>query len=304
MHHYSAFHLAIQSALAFPELLPSTTALLTPDITIQYGAVSKEGLSHPTTRGLFYQATEQTFWLHVPKIAHFLMEEGTQLTIDPTQGIDEDSLRVFILGSCFGALLMQRNLLLLHGNAIQINNVCVSFVGHSGAGKSTLSAAFFKRGYGILADDVCAITHTGQVVPSFPQIKLWQDAAHHLEIDTSTARKIRPAIEKYAIPLNTRFQPNALPLKVVYSLQSHNIDKIQLESLHGIKKLSPIQNHTYRKSYLKGLLRDKTHWVRCAELAKQTAVVRLTRPREGFQLDNLVTVIENDLQQRGFLHDD
>ena len=43
-----------------------------------------------------------------------------------------------------------------------------------------MAASLAKRGYSILADDVCAINADGEILPSFPQIKLWADAAKQL----------------------------------------------------------------------------------------------------------------------------
>ena len=300
MYNYRAFNLPIQSELKFPELLPLSCPINTDEaITITWGEVSAEGLGAAPTKGLYYQATTTELWLHVPNIARFLIRHGKHIIIDPVSGIDEDSVRLFILGSCMGALLMQRNLLLLHGNAVKIEERCITFVGHSGAGKSTLSGAFFKRGYSILADDICAITPQGDVLPSFPQVKLWFDTAHHLGIDTTTLRKIRPAIEKFAIPLKGQFHQNTLPLKVVYVLNSHNKDDFDFEPINGMHKLLPLQNHTYRKSYLKGLAKDRTHFAQCADLAKQIDLVRITRPHDGFKLDELVELVLQDLQCRG-----
>ena len=206
MYHYHAFNLNIQSDLYFPELLEQPE--YTPadaDLRIQFGDVSPSGLEHPLMMQPFCQANAEALWLHVPGVAHFLITQGSQITLHPSPGVDEDSIRVFLLGSCMGALLMQRDLFLLHGNAVKVGRHCISFVGHSGAGKSTLSGAFFKRGYSILADDVCAVSAAGDVLPSFPQIKLWCDAAHQLNIETQSLRNIRPGIENTQFHLASTF---------------------------------------------------------------------------------------------------
>ena len=298
---YQAFQLIIQSALEFPELFPlSEERSLNTDVIIQYGEVSETGLESPIKKGLFFQAKQAVFWLHIPKIARFLVTNGHEITIDPFPGVDEDSIRVFLLGSCFGALLMQRGLYLLHGNAIQIGQHAISFTGKSGAGKSTLSGAFFKRGYSILADDVCAINAQGDVIPSFPQIKLWADAAAKLTIDTSALRKIRPNIEKYAVPLGDHFQQQPLPLKIIYILNPHNKDEIVIQRLSGVEKFKPLRFQSYRPSYLKGLSLDANHKKQCGELANRITLARVTRPNSGFSLDLLAEYIESDLAEQGF----
>ena len=302
MYTYYAFALRIKSEIAFPELLACSNASL-PEISITWGEVSPTGIdTQNQSKGLFFQASESALWLHVPKVARFLIIHGNQIIIDPFEGVDEDSIRVFILGSCMGALLIQRDLFLLHGNAIKVGEHCISFVGHSGAGKSTLSGAFYKRGYSILADDVCAVNVSGLVVPSFPQIKLWFDAAKHLNIDSRALRKVRPLIEKFAVPLALQFHQGALPLKMVYVLNAHNRDEFQFTTVSGMQKLQPLQTNTFRKGYLNGLKKEQVHFKRCVQIASQIGLVRINRPTDGYKLKELVDLIEQDFIVRGLHH--
>jgi len=187
----------------------------------------------------------------------------------------------------------------LHANAIKIGDACVSFSGYSGAGKSTLSGAFMQRGYSVLADDVCAINQAGHVMPSFPQIKLWADSSQKLAIETDAFRRIRPNIEKFAVPLEQQFYTENLPLKVLYILNSHNQDTFEFESIEGMHKMLPLKNNTYRHHYLKGLGKTNKHLKHVGSLASQVDVVRITRPKTGFQLETLVDLIQADLLERG-----
>jgi len=300
MYFYHAFGLHIYSAINLPELLDGVNNTnIDRDVIIQFGTVSKTGLPDTVTRGAFYQANRDELWLDVPNVARYLITHGNSITIDPYEHADEDSIRVFLLGSCMGALLMQRDLFLLHANAIKIGDVCVSFSGNSGAGKSTLSGAFMSRGYSILADDVCAINQAGDVSPSFPQIKLWADSSHKLEIETHALRRIRPNIEKFAVPLEQQFYATHLPLKVVYILNSHNQDTFEFKAVEGMKKILPLKNNTYRHQYLKGLDKTKKHLKHTGSIASKIDVVRITRPKAGFELDKLVDLIQADLLERG-----
>lgn len=300
MHYYQAFKLPIQSELEFPELLNTTKPRdFDAAVTIKLGEVKQDGLSSAAACGLYYQAKEAELWLNIPNIARFLVRNGNEIIIHPTEKIDEASLRVFVLGSCMGALLMQRNLFLLHGNAIKIGDGGVAFVGKSGAGKSTLSAAFFKQGYPILADDICAINTQGEIAPSFPQIKLWQDAALALGIETSSLRKIRPSIEKFGVPLTGQFHSESLPLKVIYILHPHNKDEFHFETIAGASKLPPIKNNTYRRTYVKGLKKEKIYFLQSAHIANRTDIVKISRPSEGFKLTELTDLIKQDLRARG-----
>ncbi len=306
MHYYHAFHLNIKSELLLPELLVASEAHDTPDVVIELGEVNPNGLPHAAFKGAFYQSNENALWLNVPNVARYLISHGNHIIINPIEPIDlmstsdEDSIRVFLLGSCMGALLMQRDLFLLHANAIKVGEQCISFSGHSGVGKSTLSGAFMQRGYSILADDVCVVNKHQEVVPSFPQIRLWADSSKKLEIQTQALKKVRPQLEKFSVPLAAQFHQISLPLKVVYILNTHNQDEFKFQDVQGMQKILPLKNNTYRHQYLKGLGKTKMHLKHTGALASSVSIVRVLRPKSGFRLDELVDLIEADLLSRGF----
>jgi hypothetical protein len=301
MYCYRTFGLYIHTAFILPELLVDLNHHA-PDVVIQLGGVNPNGLLNPEDSGAFYQSNKNELWLNVPNVARYLIRNGQQIIIDPHDAIDETSLRVFLLGSCMGALLMQRDLLLLHANAIKVGEHCISFAGRSGIGKSTLSGVFMQRGYSILADDVCAINQQGEVAPSFPQIKLWADASKKLNIQTHALRKIRPQLEKFAVPLDAHFQEASLPLKVIYILTHNNQNKFEFNTVHGMKKILSLSRNTYRYQYLKGLGKTAVHLKSTGALASKISIVHVSRPKSGFQLNQLVDLIETDLSERDMLH--
>ena len=95
---------------------------------------------------------------NVPNIANFYIKDGKKIIVSPLDEIDEDVLRLYILGTCMGTILMQRKILPLHGSAIEIDGKVYAIVGDSGAGKSTLASAFLKQGYKLVSDDVIAVS--------------------------------------------------------------------------------------------------------------------------------------------------
>lgn len=297
---YYAFQLHIRSAIALPELqVLDKEQAKTADVLIEFGAVPETGLDAPSHQGAFYQASDNTLWIDVPEVARYLITNGTSIIIEPYLPVDETSIRVFLLGSCMGAILMQRSLLLLHANAIKIKDQCVAFAGHSGAGKSTLAAAFMKAGDSILADDVCAINQTGHVVPGFPQLKLWADTSEQLSVDTQKLTRIRPNIRKFALPLHEQFHKTPLPLRVIYILSSHNQDTFLFKEIKGMQKILPLKHNTYRGQYLKGLGKTQEHLKQSGRLASQADMIHITRPSHGFKLNELMQQIKQDLSGRG-----
>ena len=296
-HRHTCYSLNIASDLALPELLdlPAESACSPADVEIRLGAVAAGGLDHGKQLGPYLWTSEQALWLEVPEVARFLISDGNRITIDPAPGIDEDSLRVFLLGSALGALLFQRGYLVLHGNAIRIGDQCMICVGHSGAGKSTLAAGFLQRGYEILADDVVPVDETGAALPGFPRIKLWQDTATRLGIETAGLRRIRPETEKFSYPLRDRFTDRPLPIRWVYILTKHRESGIRFEPIRGLQRFTPLRNNTYRVRLMEGMPLKSHHLQRCGLLAGRIHLARVTRPDHGFELDSLIDHILADI---------
>lgn len=299
LNNYHAFGLNISSAFVLPPLHFALKDDLA-HVTIQKGAVPENGLVKPNRATPFFQSAKDMLWLNVPDIARFLVCDGNSIIVDAYPGSDEQSIRLYLLGSCMGAILHQRGVLVMHGNAVRFGDQCVVFVGHSGAGKSTLAAAFHQRGHEILADDVCAIDAEGRVAPSFPQLKLWQDAAKKLEINTDELNRIRLQVEKFAFQLDKPAMEH-LPVAAIYILNNHNQDEFEIETITGMQKFNPLKNNTYRMGYLDGLGLKAEHLGLCSKLAGRIHLSRITRPNHGFKLDELLELITADLSEKGII---
>jgi hypothetical protein len=296
---YTTYELIIKSELILPELIPLNDNNIEEgvDVAITVSAVDNAGLANGKQLGPFLWVTPTQLWLQVPNVARFLVENGKQITIDPEPGIDEDSVRVFLLGSAFGALLFQRGYLVLHGNAIRIGDQCLICVGQSGAGKSTLAAGFMQRGYPVLADDVVPVDAECRALPGFPRIKLWQDVADKLEIDTSNLQRVRPNLEKFNYPIHSDEVNKPLPIRWIYILGTDHIDTMHTESIKGMERFQPLYNNTYRVRFLNGMALKPQHLQLCGQLASRIHLSRLIRPRVEFTLDEMIDTILDDIDK-------
>ena len=138
--------------------------------------------------------------LTVQGIGAFRIIEGKRIAWSAEHpAISHQDIRTFLLGSAIGALLIQRKILVLHGNALERDGQVVICIGHSGAGKSTVAYAMMKQGWRLLADDLVAVTPEGQVLPGIPRIKLWYDAAKAFGLDATNLTPIREGINKYLL---------------------------------------------------------------------------------------------------------
>jgi hypothetical protein len=293
---FRAYGLSIDSEIVLPELLPGSVGGTPADVSIRVGEVGADGLADGEQLGPFLWSSPREFWLHVPGVARFLVRDGHEIVIDPEPGVDEDSIRVFLLGSALGALLFQRGLLVLHGNAVRIDDGCMICVGHSGAGKSTLAAGFHRRGFDVLADDVVPIDDKCRAVPGFPRIKLWRDVADRLEIDTGALRRIRPNTEKFNLPIAEGFSEAPIAVKWIYILSDDHSDEVTIDPIKGMAKFLPLRHNTYRVRYLDGMALRPMHLDLCGQLARTARLARVSRPRVGFTLEPMIDRILADIR--------
>ncbi len=299
MHHYKAYQLNIQSDFPIPEFTQDDNPGV-PDVNIRHGVVPA-ALENVTGKGVLYQATANQFLLSLNDVARYLVQNGSEIIVEPAVNSLESDMRVFLLGSCIGALLHQRGLLVIHAGAIHTGQGAVLFTGHSGCGKSTILGELMRRGYKMMVDDVCAVTLDSDglplVLPGYPRTRLWSDAAHKLEQDISIMERTRPTMEKYERQATDSFWDQPASLRRIYLLTSANRDEIKLDPMPRIHTFSIVLHNTYRQQFLDGLEMRAPHFGLAAAVAKQSGVTRVTRPSHPFRLTELADRIEQDLAE-------
>jgi HPr Serine kinase C-terminal domain len=295
MNNYKLYGLIAQSDWPLPECQPVLRDAA-PDIHFIKGLVPEKGID-VTSDNPWEQSLDGEFWLNMEEVARYWIRHGREIIIEPYPGADDESIRLFLLGSALGALLFQRGLLLIHGNAIEVNGACLVCVGDSGAGKSTLAAAFLQHGHRLLADDVVPVDEQGLATPGFPRIKLWGNAARQFGIETDSLRRIMPDMDKYNVPLGERFCETPLPVKWVYVLDPSDEDEFACQPYEGMARFEPLHGNTYRVHFLEAMALKPQHLQQVARLAGNIRMARIRRPREGFRLNELVRFILDDVER-------
>lgn len=297
MPRYRLYDLIIDSELALPEApeLPDDADAAPADVRIHWAEVPANGIDAPP-QGPFCQIGSEVFWLDVPGIARYQVSHGRDIAIEGSPGRDAKSIRVFLLGSVFAALLLQRGCLVLHGNAIAINGQSLVCVGHSGSGKSTLAAAFQKRGYPVLADDVVALDAHSRVMPGLARIKLWHDAARKMDIDLQGLQRLRPGLEKFSYPVPQAADLTPLPVRWLYVLSADE-ETFSLTPFTGMARFNPLRSNTYRLRFMEAMALRNDHLKQVARLAGRVHMAQIGRPRSGFRVQELVDFILADIAE-------
>jgi hypothetical protein len=298
---YYAFGLSIHSqSLAIPEFpaiasdsIPQCESLSS-DVVIEEDdpdqwpdlACIREGI--PALR-----ARPGELQLDVEDVGRFRICDGTKIAWSRwSPSVRDQDIRSYLLGSALGALLIQRNILVMHGNALTKNGEAIVCLGDSGAGKSTLAFALMRTGWELLADDLVAITPAGIVLPGVQRIKLWKDAAEEFLLDPSELTPILAGVDKFQLSgTSIRSAQSGVPLKVWYVLpeelpadrsEEGVISSTPLDSDRAV--MASLLANVYRPLFAEGLGMQGSNFLAIATLLRKIPHLRLSIP---FGIGNL-----------------
>ncbi|WP_281884308.1 hypothetical protein [Paenibacillus sp. YYML68] len=295
---YKAFGLQLQSDLQLDGLI-QVEGVQNADAVIQLGTVPVS-FPGPELENAYYADGTGVFAFRVKGIGSFLIRSGSEILVEPHGDIDPAVLALYVLGTCAGALLLQRGLIPIHGSALSLEGREFIITGHSGAGKSTLTASFNKRGCSFLADDIAALEVTGTsawIQPAFPKQKLWRDTAIRIFGGIETLERIPGIRDKYHVPMTGPFITESRRLRALFELSVHDKDEVELEEVAGAPKLALIMHHTFRFEMVEALGIQAEHFKKCASISTGIRVFRLKRPRTGFTVDQQMAAINRVMEQ-------
>lgn len=298
---YKAFGLNVISEIPFnelPKLDSKEDEPIDVSIKVESGLQSINELSFSNKKML---VKENLVIFEVKDIAVFSIENGSRITVTPLNGYEEDIARIYLLGSCMGALLMQRKIFPLHGSAVVINGKAYAFIGDSGAGKSTLASAFLKLGYQLLSDDVIAVTLSENflpiVTPSYPQQKLWQDSLNMLGFNPVSYRSIYGRETKYCVPVPSEFSSEPIQLGGIFELSKTENDFLSIEQIKGLSRFKNIFYHTYRNFFISEMGLTDWHFSTSAKILKNIKMYSMRRPNHINTTEKLVLTILNFIDE-------
>ncbi|HEY1426254.1 MAG TPA: hypothetical protein VGF50_06235, partial [Caulobacteraceae bacterium] len=115
MRHYRIGGLLVESDLALQGAIPAPPG--PPDATIRLADVPRT-LEDAPVRGPQWMASGDRFLLSVPNVARFLISGGREIAIELAPGAAAGDAQVFLLGTGFGMLQLQRGRMVLHASAV------------------------------------------------------------------------------------------------------------------------------------------------------------------------------------------
>ena len=251
------------------------------------------------------EVSESRFLLTVPEVGRYLARDGCEVLIAPAPGVSEIDLRLYLLGSVFGALCHQNGLLPLHASAIDFEGRVTAFLGDSGAGKSTLAAFMARCGYTVVSDDICLLGRQGRdeltVIPVAGWLKLWGGSLDGLGESPIEANRIMSKDDKFRVYL-----PNAMNVaKEIPRLSSlvflkrpeieQDISPPRIEPISTVETVAELMNMTYLP-YLADATGKRTElFRRCASIAGNVTAFRLIAPLGWDRMNETVELIKREV---------
>ncbi|SFD66690.1 HPr Serine kinase C-terminal domain-containing protein [Lentibacillus persicus] len=288
---YTAFGLTIASDHSLPELNRVNYKDCEVDLIIR-----REDLSHLwleyAEADTYYYIKENLCMVRVPDVAIYKIENGREISVSPFEEASDEQIRLYLLGTCLGAALIQRKVLPLHGSCIAIDGKAYAIVGDSGAGKSTLASAFINRGFQLLSDDVIAVMltedHHPMVIPSYPQQKLWQESLDQFGMTSSQYKPIYDRETKFAIPVASHFHDKPMPLAGVFELNKSDLPKLEIAPVQTLERFPVLYYNTYRHFMISRSGLMEWHFELSARMVNRLDFYRVFRPNSRFTAYEIV----------------
>lgn len=299
---YNVYGLNIESEIMIPEL-----TILDPnykdniDVKIIFDFMN-EDIKQKIDKKEIADYNSDEVWFHINNVGTYLIQNGDTVTIELCENPDLNILKVYILGSVLGIILLQRNTVAIHGGSIVINNKGCIFTGDKGAGKSTLTTALRQRGYDFVSDDVGAIelSDIPMINPGFGYQKLCEDAMTKLGYDSSKFTPFRSDMNiKYIVPALDNFVKEKVPFKALFEIEQGDTQKVEVVEVTGNEKLQKIIKNVFRIEvlmYSGGVPAD--YFKKCLQIAKHIKFYKITRPKNQFTVNEQIDIIENIIYEK------
>ena len=294
---YRAFGLKIESEFSIVQL-PLISFDTLPEVAVVSSDLS--GLAIVPEDGFFIRADE--IYFAVENLGKFRITNGEKIEVDRYPDGNGDLLSVFLMGSCMGAILHQRDVFLLHGSCVTNGRFAILITGDSGAGKSTLASEFLAHGWKLIADDVTALYDVEtlpMVQASYPSQKMWQDSLERYNRKKEDIHSLyfEESREKFGVNVSDCFFDGSCPLKLIIRLIPAK-GTCSIRPIEGVARVDQLFRNTYRLFMITEDRRQE-HFRRCAALSGKVEMALVLRDTERQCAGELFDRIVNEIGEDG-----
>jgi hypothetical protein len=250
------------------------------DVHIRQLPVTRK-VTEPVYADETWRLNQNEFSMEVEGVGTFYATGGTEVEYTPVNGASKTSVRLYLNGSVYGAILHQRNILPLHASSFSWQGRGIVICGGSGAGKSTLTAAFCFDGAEFLTDDVTPVIFDHgrpEILPLSDRIKLWKDSLPELNLKNKKLVRLPASKGKYYVPIK-RSHRQKCPVDRIFIVESSETDNVETHELKGVELFTALRNEVYRWQYLAAMPATEASCLgQLLAIARTTPVTRIRRP--------------------------
>jgi hypothetical protein len=293
---YSAFGLAISSDITLPEFPEHPD----PDSAHEIVCIARSNhecwqqlqpSKHSTST---VQMSIDDWRLEIEGIGWFRVYQGCHIMWQEwDDSVSNRDVRTFLVSSAIGALMIQKNNLILNATSLVKEGKAILLLGEPTSGKSTLAYCLNQNGWQLLSSEITFIDPDGMVWPGIQQIKLWLDAIIELGLNKHELPVVRKGLKRYVLmPPELSIAEKATPLTAIYNVNRQKEDednnkdtdinnKIFVWKIEELQRaLLIIRNHTFQPRFYRGLQKEQILFLQAASLAKMFKLHRILLPNK------------------------
>lgn len=227
--------------------------------------------------------------------------DGSRIVYRVRRGAAAESVHAYLFGQVLSFALLKRGREPLHATAVVVDGGCVAFVADCGEGKSTLGAAFIRRGYQMLTDDLLVLQGNGEgflAHPGLPRIKLFPEQANEVFGHRVEGAALNRDTPKLIIPLSVdQHCRAAVPLRAIYVLSpppSRGTRGVTVTPLAGREAFLELTRGAFNL-VVTDSARLQSLFAATGRLAERVSVRRLAYARDTAELSVVCEAIIQDL---------
>ena len=101
--------------------------------------------------------------------------------------------------------------------------------------------------------------------------------------------------EKYVIPTHESFVKEKRTLQAIFEIEPYDGEEVKIEEISGGEKMKTILRNIYRIEIISPHGIPPAYFKKVINIAKNTLVFRIKRPKNQFSVDRQIELIEREL---------
>lgn len=226
---------------------------------------------------------------------YVIQEDGSRIEILYTETAPFSEVVHYLSSVALGAALRLKGIFCLHASAVTVDDFAILFAGPSGAGKSTLCAAFHKRGFFSISEDLTVLDERNGgyfVWTGYNGIRLLPDSLRHI-FGTQALGQATPAGKKY-IHSFLSDSTNRVKVKAIYLLapRDSEVDHPSIVPIDPMSALLLMTDQLYLHQNIgsRWIHRD---FPRLGQLLERIPIYMLRRTSQLQDLDATIALLLN-----------